>query len=434
MTGMSLEDFLNHSTGGGGKGGSFLKWKDRQPPQVNVLLHTQAPLVAVWRHGLPEVREIKDSDTGETSLAVWGGRDVCFEDEKILTRQYMRDKKTGKRKYLPVICPLCILIVTVIRMIEEEKLGFCQPLFKFEGDDPDQTRVITAGGFANLYGKKDLSSKEKGAMRKAKIRKDKAWMENGYAKCNYIFRLVDVENPDEGIQISTGAAGLGDAVKAVIRARIQEYGDVDGHPFRKPYVIRWEHHPKAKSFNEIYRAQSMSRMPIPDAAMDLVMNQAPPSIDHIIKKPDIQLLRARLEQHALVELPWDEIFGPVEQQAKEEDPRPDPTQGGGKSETTQQTTSGTMPSSTTQSTQTSEEEGEYLECDICSKDMLSTAEVCPHCGARYDVETGELLTSPSESAGASKGGKGSSEPSKGAQGASSGEQWATDDDEDGIPF
>jgi hypothetical protein len=451
---MSLEDFLGHSTGGGGGGSRLKNWKNGDPPRINVLLHTQAKIVTVWRHGLNEVREVTDKETGETSLQVWGSRWNCLEDERVLKSQYRRDKATNQRRVPPVICPLCIMVEVLIRMYRDGSLGFCEQILKFEGDKAEDTRIITAGGFVNQYGSKYLSSEQKGAMRKAGVKLTEAWKENALARCSYIFRVVDVENPGDGVQVAVETAQLGDEVKRVIRDKIQEFGDEEGHPLLNPYVIRWQYS-EAAPLKDKYTAQSMSRMTISETARQLITDGPPPDIDYLTKDPDIALLRALLEQHALVELPWDEIFGPAERAAEKEDPRPDPAQTESrraskpavKKPAPAQSKSARKPEPEPQNAteaQQPAEQPELFECDACGKEVLGADDtVCPACGAKYDPATGALL--PAEKPKPKGGRKRSQAAAKSAetppaaeQSASDGEGgsgWATEPTgSDGIPF
>lgn len=375
---MALDEYLGHTARGGGN--TFLRgWKKRTPPAVDTVIHTRAPFVALWQHNLPRIQVI-EKEGEPPRREVWGGTWACIEPESVLKGQYKRDRDSGERRVPPTICPACILIEHVRRQVAAGQIKFTQPLFKWEGDEADKARVITAAGIFNGYNDKDkLTREQKVQMRKAGISPKESWKENAYAKCNYLFVVVDVDNVDDGVQVAIETTLLGDKIKEAIRDRMVAMGEDEGNPMKNPYAIRWEHHPDKQVFNEKYKAIVMPKIAITEAIRQLIEVQDPPDVSGIAAPGNVKQLRADLESHALVEFPWDEIFGPSEAYIDDDDddrpaaaPPPE--------------------SSKQQAVGSGDGDEEVFSCDKCGKPGLTAFDTeCEHCGAKYDPDTGDLL-------------------------------------------
>lgn len=388
--GLSLEEFMGHDTRSGG--GQFLRgWRKRQPPAVNTWLHTRAPIVALWQHQWPRLHVFEDRESGQTRKEIWGGSWNCLEHEDVLKRQYRRDEN-DEREAPPIVCPLCRLIETVRLMVRDGQLKITQPIFKYEVDgDDEHARILTAGGIYNAFGdEKKLTEEQVALMKRARIRPSEAWKENSYAKCNYLFCVVDNEHPEGGTQIAIETTLLGDKVKGVIRDQMTSLGEDDGHPLKKPYCIRWEHRPAEKEFSKRYHALAMPKIKLSDEVRRIIVDEAPPDVSRIIAPGNVRTLRANLERFALVKLPWDDIFGPAEALSDEsgnvedldfgdaeDEPAPTPPQ---------QASRPSNPKPAAAPAKEPEPEVEMVACDDCKKPMRIDAAKCPSCGAEYELD------------------------------------------------
>jgi hypothetical protein len=326
---LSLDEFLNHQTkNNSGKTPYLRGWRKRNPPRVDICLHKTAKTHAIWQHNLPRVVEVDDKMGGKT-LKVWSNAWNCHEDESVLVKQFKRDRDTGERNVPPVICPLCLLQESLRSLYAQGKIGFTEEVFRWVGDDPEESVSLTLGGLLGMYGKDYLSDEEKKATRKAGIRLDEAWRENMVARCNYLFVVVDNDAPEDGVQVAFENTGLGDKVKEVIFDKITAEGE-DGNPIQNPYVIRWEHHSNAKEPNKKYKAIAMSAKvaPVKEATLELIEGEAP-DVSHLLQKGDVVKLRADLEEHCVLPdpsiIPWDDIFLPSELASDSGDPSDDET-------------------------------------------------------------------------------------------------------------
>jgi hypothetical protein len=420
-----LDDFLGHTSRERGAGVSRLRgWKKRDDRAINVCLHTRAAPVALWQHGIARVVTLEKDD--ETRREAWGDTWNCIEPEIILKKQYFRDKKTGERETPPTICPLCILIEWVRRMVEAGQMKFCEPLFKWVGDDESKARVITAAGIFNGYNARELTNEQKKAMRRADVDRRNAWKENAYAKCNYVFTVVDVDNVSNGVQVATETTLVGDKTKEVIRDAKMALGDEEGNPLLNPYAIRWEHRPDEREFNKKYKVIRMERIVVTDEITKLIVDEDPPDRSSIIRPGNVRKLRADLEAHALIDFPWDDIFGPAEQKlgidhdadaddgADDDDDAPPAASSSGGGDA-------------------GPGDDEQIGCDVCEEPMAVEDLVCPKCGTEYDEKTGAIVKRGKVKRSRSTAKRRpKAPPAASSRGSSRGDDWPGDDDD--IPF
>ena len=294
MSGMDLNSFLGHSSTVSTRGKYLNKWKKNNPPQVDVWLHTKALIQSLWQHGIPRLFERDDNQTGEKTIEVWSGSWVCWEEEEVLQKQYLRDRDTGARAYPPVICPVCKLIEHVRDQVESGELSWTAPLFRFAGDDPSKSVIIHAGGLYNAFGNKDLSKEELEELKTARIYRKDAWRENMMAKLSYVFSVVDNANPQEGPQIAIETSLLGDKVKEVINAAMMEAED-EGNPLVTPYAIRWIYRPNEQQFNKKYNAVKMGKHPLTAEIRRAIFDVDPPDTTRLVGRRDPNVLLAQLQ-------------------------------------------------------------------------------------------------------------------------------------------
>lgn len=420
---LAMDQFLGHSTKSGGTGQFLRGWRKRNPPAVQIVLHKHAPIVALWQHGIPRIFEKKDEKTGEVARITFGGNFNCLEDESVLVKQYRRDRDTGERQLPPVVCPFCRLLEALRILYSVGQIGFADDVFRWEGDDPKDIQVLTLGGMLNLYGNKHLTDEEEDAMTEAGIKPSEAWKENSWSKCNYLFTVVDSDEPEAGVQIAIETTGLGDATKECIHSQIVSEGEERGNPVVTPYVIRWEHHPNAKEFNKKYKAYPVRKIPITPQVAELI-DSDPPDIDNLIRGGNVTKLRAELEARCVLKdpsiIPWDDIFGPAEAAGygdkDEEEPEADDEQEDApppvvrkKAEPAPAKAESKAPPAKAEPAPAPAASGrkrketkpepepepeppaseETIPCDECGAPMSPSATKCEKCGAEYEVEPDE---------------------------------------------
>jgi len=388
---MGLSEFLGHKPSSGG-GGQYLKnWKKRDDKSVNTVLHTRAGFTALWQHQVPQIVTFTGKQDKAEHRNAWSQPWNCHEIETVLKAQYKRDRETGERKSPPCICPQCKMVEKIREMTISGQLEFTQPIFRWEGDDADKAVTLHAGGIFNAFGSDKLEKRFVDEMRKAKLSPKEGWKENCYAKCNYLFLVVDVDHVEDGIQKAIEVTLLGDKVKEAIAAQMVARGDERGNPLKHPYAIRWVHVPDESEFNKKYKAFALPELELTSDVRRLIIDEDPPSIAKDIAPGSASLLRANLEEHALVEFGqewWDELFSAAEKTEGErgDEPEDEPEQ-----ETGKVVDAPTARASVNEDADPPPEDDNTFECDRCKAIMQMTEYTCPGCGAEYDPKTGELL-------------------------------------------
>lgn len=394
----TIDDFLKDRTNAGGGGGKYLKWREKDAEsKVRVWLHCEAPIYKVWRHGgIPRIVTLTDRETDEQVTKLWPGFHVCHEGEEVLDKQYKRDRATGERVAYPKRCPLCRLAETVREMVDAGQLSWTAPVFKFETDDPNAKTpriVLHAGGLYNAFGRKDLDEGELREMKRAGISQQTAWGENIQAKAGYLFLVVNNEAPEDGVQIAFEGGALGDAVRDVLDDARESLGREAGDPRLHPFALMWKHMPKEKIFSNKYRALRLEKLDPTEDVLELLRGPAP-DVSRDIKPFNVHEMRGVLEKHALVKLPWDEIFDvpaakekPRDDEEGEERPRGrgngaqarrEPKEGGEERPPPKREDAPAQRRRAPVKPQ-----AEIVECDACGKPMPEDAAECPHCGEKY---------------------------------------------------
>ena len=441
---LALDDFLGHETKSGGSSQFLRGWRKRKPPIVDVFLHRKSGIIALWQHNVPRVYE-KKLDGGGKELRVFGGSWNCLESEDVLKKQYRREKDTGERTVPPVMCPVCRTMEFFRAAYREGAIGFAEPLFKFVGDDPKETQLLTFGGMCSLYGSDYLSDEEKEVV-KNEVSLKEAWKENINAKCNYLFVVVDADNHKDGVQIAVETTSLGDHVKECIRNQMTSLGEDDGNPILNPYALRWEHNAEAKEFGKKYKCIAMPKIAL-TKEVEALINSEPPDLENIVRPGNVTTMRASLEGHYIgpVEVDWDGIFGPAERAgfghaeedqaagADEEESKPQQhshksvakAAGTAKAALDKATADKPAPApevapaavaeSTTKTGGRRKKEAaapppppatEQIPCDECGAQMAADATVCPQCGAEYELEAPPADVAPAPTPAPATKGKG----------------------------
>ncbi len=415
----SMDDFTKHS--GSSSGGSgVLSWRDDDQGQVDVVLHTKAPIYALWSSGWYAI--VKDREDPEKDKFIYT-RFNSMEDEKILRNQRFRarnDKEAeqyrhrypwhlrgteppayiGSRQYPPVICPLSLLIEWVREQCEtSEEMGITDKIFEY--DDGEEGVVIHAGCFCGIIGGKedDFSKEEQKAIREAKIKIGEAYKESGFPRMQYVICAVDYENPDTGVQVLIEAQSLGDKLKKQIKDRKEDLGPEEGDPKKKPVVFRFTYDAD-KDFAAKYDVKVRTKADLTPELLEVISGPWPEDkVRRIVDDSNLVLFRRSLEQHwchKKLTPPWEAIFKAAEEYAKGTPAMEDPEQQGSKPGASDKDGDGSddQPSSDDQGSGSSDSgDDDEIACDHCGKGMAADVNTCPHCGATYD-EDGKMTPPP----------------------------------------
>lgn len=387
---LGLEEFLGYKTSGG-KSSFLKKWTTSKEHTLNMVLFPRDSIYPLWRHPFPRIVTLEKEKTRE----VWGGNYVCWEDPSpTLIKQYQRDDD-GMRKYPPQRCGACKMIEWIHQEIAAERIAWTDEIFRFEGDDSDKTRIMHAGGMTGAFGSKNLDDEEKQDLKDHRIRLREVWMEKVMPSASYMFIMVDFDDWKSGVQVTIEKASLGDKIKTVIMDAKKSFGE-KGNPFTHPYVIQCEYDPADNiEFNKKYMARPMMGpdWKIRQDILDLLANEDPPDVSHITSRFNATELRMSLEEHALIEIPFDDFFGKLDPKeveklkAKEEkrsekrDEKRESSSSSGKSQKREEAES-------SRKTDPAPEPDEDLDqCARCDDGFLKPDEdVCPSCHWNHETK------------------------------------------------
>lgn len=391
----SVDDFLGHSVSGR-RGGKFMKsWK--KAGSCRIFLHTKRLPVAVWRHPTPQLTVFDDKKTGQTVKAFWGRDLGCWEDETFLKQQYFRDSDDFEP---PTKCAICRLVYCVHKLVRAGELDWTDVLFNFTGaTDAKDNRILHAGGLTNMFGSKNLSREDLAELKQAGIRRDQAWGQNLHAKCQYVLTLVDADKPENGVVIDSEPQSVGQKIKKVISDTQASLGTEEGNPFLHPYCIELTFDENA-SMNEMYNARRIERVKLSPEIQQMIVDEDPPDLSGALRPFNQAALRAFLEEYAVRDLPFDEIFDVpdlIPQGDNEEFP---PTEPKAKSSAAKPATkqAAKEPEPPPAGVQT-------IPCDKCGFAMLETEDTCRKCGAKYELEDEEPKAAAPPPKGQVKGDK-----------------------------
>jgi hypothetical protein len=363
---------------------------------IDTWLHTKSGIVALWRHGWPRVVEIERD--GVKNTEVWSGNFNCWEPEDVLRRQHKRNED-GSRIIPPKVCPMCILIEHIRDEVRAGRIGWLDPVFAFKGEDEKTSITLTAAGMYNGFGG-ELSRQDVADMRRAGIQRTEAWKQNTMPKCSYVFSVLDNGAPEAGVMPAIETTALGDAVKRVIRDMIESLGETEGHPLRTPYAIRWMYQPEEAEFNKKYRALAMPRLAYTDEIRALIEESPAPDISNLIGRGDIATLRASMEEHALIKLPFDRIFAAAEAegggQRSAAAPKAPPSAPRAPEVHTEPAKAEPARARRGSAAKAEPKKPDYppgtviIPCDRCGAEMADYDDTCWKCGAKYELDDADV--------------------------------------------
>jgi hypothetical protein len=371
--GLSVEEFLGHSSSGGG--GSFLSgdWKEKHG-EILVWLHKQHLIYPVWFHNFYKSITVKDREKGgEKSLVIstrWNCRDYRPElgpkraDKLLRKARYRQDD--GSREHPPVLCPFCKLEDWLAVEVRAGRIGFTQSVFRFTDAKGQKAVVLHAGGIVGFYNDK-VSDEEKEALRREKISLQDAWKEKTTVRLNYLVVVIPYADPEEGPKKYFAPDGLGDALKTTIRKEMDrrpKQRDL-GNPLLHPYPFKFKYDKNAASFGDRYDVDPIEEQPSPEVLAEIGGDKL--DLSDELEPGNCRELRTLFEAHALIDMPFDLFFAEAEREGlMEADDR----------------------RAKRPETKKAEPEPERFRCDACDSDGLTADRntTCSACGAHYDAD------------------------------------------------
>lgn len=368
----SIDDFLKYKSNEGGGGQKRLKdWK--KDGQFTFWFHTACMPARVWLHKIPELVVRTDRETNVQKKNVWGRQHVCHEEETVLKKQKFTTSEK-RREHPPKRCGVCRVTDGLRNMIVDGRIQDTQIVFKWTGSDkPEENVAIHAGCAVNWWKRDGLDDETKARLAAAGIYMSKAWMENMMAGLNFIFAVVNNGNPGDGVQVAVQNQLVGEKVKNLINDELaSKPGDL-GNPFTHPYAIQLVYSETEKKIDDKYRARRIDKYALtPD--IEALIRGPKPDLSKFTTPFNPATVRAQLEEHATIDLPWDKWF-PI---GVPENETPPPVEPPPAAKT--YSMPNTIPAAPAPP---AEELGEPCECGA---PMTKTQTKCGKCGAVYEIQ------------------------------------------------
>lgn len=357
--------------------------------EVDVYLATEFPVTAVFSHPWPELEERK-GQSGVSTKEWWTKDWNCLESYETCDKQFFR-LEDGSPEYPPCLCPLHLMVEYCRQLVEQAVLPVPEgtpegcdrvarmmtPVFQF--GEGEKAIVLYAGGMAGMIGYGFRTKNEDEAFTEiernylydiAGIHGKNSWKLDIMARRQVVVLAIDAKKPAEGIKVTTETSGLGNALEDLINSQQRLAGD----PINTPYCIRWIYCPDETDPKAKYQATLNSTLHPDAATIELIQTGKPPrAYEQAIGYKNIHTLRASMEEHALLELPWDQFFAPAEKisnasgipQLELADVQLDAPDG--------------------PTVEGFDDGGEMQPCETCGEPLALTATECPGCGTKYDV-------------------------------------------------
>lgn len=396
-------------------GGVWMKgWKDDK--EKTIWLHTGIAPISYYAHqfNMVDVQEDKDNRNGPPKRFLRFLRFVSPDPDTVTGQQHFRDKATGLLRVLPDRDPFLLLREWLRRA---DHIGLEDGVFMWK--DPKDGRVT-------IWTRGELSGLSKRSRQNFGHSLD--------AKQEFIFVVVDHEDPGAGVMLTRESGLLGRKMADVIAQQLKMLGEEQGDPLLRPYPFRWEYDKKAASPMNAYFAYKAEGLECTEEIYALITSEEfPDPVRHSVPQDgDMEKIRAAFESAAQVELPLDEIFSEDQHvrialctgERPKTRPAASPSQvqrpasqvqrpaaaaapaarsvqrpSNGAAPPAAQKPNGTAPAAAApQAAPTGgqarrkkveppkQPEVEMIPCDDCQTPMAATATECPNCGAKYEVD------------------------------------------------
>ena len=415
--GESLRDFMSRDPRGGGSKFERFDWKGRKEPVATVWL--QGVFRGIWRHGFCRVHVHEDKATKVTTREIYYDPLVCYETDKdVLENQNWRDRETGRRVKPPTVCPLCLMIEHLHALVEDRKIDWRTPLFRFEGSDPAKTRIFHVGGVTGQFNSKKMPDAKKyelagllpdgvtadpkwspaakwhGPIYQSGDMPNVAFKQDIRPRCEYLISIVDNDDVAKGVQVTFETKSLGEKIHDVLQKSIKEArtardenGDA-GNIMKHPFAIRWEYDARNPVPAEKYDAMKMGLTPLTPAIAKLLGDPEPDVSKHA-ERFNLKTIRARLEQHLILpglKQHLDKYFERALKLEAEQKANPPPL---AEPRVSEVGTRVPAPAPLPAHSFVTVEDNDIFGCDKtpgCPGEMKATDTICPACGASYEVD------------------------------------------------
>lgn len=257
-------------------------WKD--DGQIDVWIHTNSKFFKRIFIMIPYVAEEEDEKTGKAKRIIKYFPYVSHEE----TNDFLNRKRNGEYYR----CPLLRFTdwLTDNGYIDDD-----ETVFEVSIDDRKRDRICSK---ADFLGDTKAGGDWKLAMKPS---------------LQYVMAVIDNKNVEDGIVVTAETYSLGEAIKKVVRDRLESVGEEIGDPALNPYCFRWKFNPHARIPGEYYNAIALEREELTDEIKELI-DQPGVDIDNWIIPGDVDFLRKIFEEHITIDnVPWDDLFNNVQE-------------------------------------------------------------------------------------------------------------------------
>lgn len=364
--GLDIGGFLHYDEGTGIKRFDMRKFRKRGEAWI-WLSKATAPTVAYpkWSHAFI-VHGVRKDDDGVEVKCLRFPRYVSPEARVVNEQQHFRDDNDAMR-VPPLKDPFLLLREVLRRRVRSGELDASAVVFEWKNPSDGELIEWHAGHLSRL-----------------EDRTKKTWGHSLDTKLEWIFVIVDNEDPEAGPQIVTVPKLLGDCMRATIKAEMDSNGVEDGNPFINPYCFKWVFDENAKKMTDMYTAHRYNKAKLTDEVLEAIesTDYADPAPMIVPSAGDKDRIRAAMEAAAQIDLPWDEIFVDAwEDDATEFDPAKMDA------EKPPQKSNAAGGRSRRKKKEPEADKGyDPVPCDECRYPMHPQWPHCPSCGTEYEID------------------------------------------------
>ena len=284
---MGIAGFVGHAKRNSFGGQWLEKWKESG--KIVVWLHRMVDPSMCWSHPFVSLDIVEDRDTGKPKSILRFPRFVSPDPEAVHRSQYFRHEDTDTLK-IPPDRDAFLLLREWLRRADH--LALEQPIFEWRNPKNNEVKTWTRGELSGLV-----------------KRSQRTFGNSLDTKLEYIFAVVQNDDPSAGVFLARETQLLGKRVAEVIAQRQEEHGDQGGDPQINPYAFVWSYDKTQKSPMDSYKVWKGDHQ-LTDAIEAAISSDNPPDpAEHTqLRDGDQEKIRAAMQDAAQVELPLDEIF------------------------------------------------------------------------------------------------------------------------------
>lgn len=341
---MDMDEFIDHdpSFGGGGEKRFLTQWKDKKEERsIDIWIHPRSKIHGFYAHSWHRTYKSKDG----VKIGLYRFNSMESEEREPDPRNPGKFRSVWRKNLLgddgrflhpSETCPFGRTLNWVADQIADEKIDWCDEIFRFQGDGKDK-RIVYAGGFTGLFDSRGVTEEQFDEIyEKTGITKRDVFQHVSVAKLQFLFQVIREQAVDEGTKIMIESNAVSRALKTCVknmklRAAKEAARKADRQGLKKEEKARLEleamnavdplrsspicfsliNRPTEKEPSKKYDVLSCDY----DVTEELKaqFDKDPPDVSDVYGLSNVAELRRNFEEHwshAKVVPPWDDIFAP----------------------------------------------------------------------------------------------------------------------------